>query len=286
MRTYGSKVFVAFWVIMVGTGRAEDARAMLRKQAIEILRKGMAAESFWPGMHAAEGLTRAGLGQTVVRELHPRLRKEKDDRRRCGLAREIVRGGDPSVADVLARILQNPDSNAHINAAESTFKVALKGDPDALRRATTSGDPVLELMASAALFRAGDASQLSKIRGYLKHADARPRYIAAWILGQVGDRGDRPDIRQLARTETEPLAVAFAWNALAKLGDPEAREKVIATLQAEDATLRAYAAQTLGVCGDSSHLALLTNLLTDENEDAAIRAAEAIVRITNRMEPR
>ena len=107
----------------------------IREQALAILRAGLQARdeaNFWPAMHAAEGLTLAGHGCEVRKALEPWLATETDARRRCGLARELIRAGDLSKVGDLARILTSPDSYGHIHAAESLFKVGEVGDAAAI----------------------------------------------------------------------------------------------------------------------------------------------------------
>ena len=263
--------------------QAERYPAGLRWRAVAQLREGMASEEFWPGMHAAEGLTRAGFGASVAYDLQPRLADEKDHQRRCGLAREIVRGGDATAVEILRSILLDPASNGRIHAAESLFKVGQTGDRDVLRQAVGGDDPIFAIMAAAALAGAGEKEPLARLRALLAHPDARARRTAAWALGQVGDATDVPALRALAPKETEPLSVAFVWNALARLGAPEAVEKVVAALANEDQAVRTYAVETLGVCGDTTHLPLIAKAMQDSNLDTRIRAAEAVVRITNHL---
>ncbi|OYW20920.1 MAG: hypothetical protein B7Z55_06455, partial [Planctomycetales bacterium 12-60-4] len=99
-----------------------------RERCIAILREGFQADDFWPSMHAAEGLTVAGLGKEVREALTSRVPSEKDDQHRCGLARELVRAGDLSQVKVLAAVLASPDSYGHTHASESLFKVKQLGD--------------------------------------------------------------------------------------------------------------------------------------------------------------
>ena len=255
----------------------------LRQRAIDVLRKGLATDEFWPSMHAAEGLTAAGLGSSVVYALEPRLAIEKDDQKRCGLSREIIRTGDMAPLTTMTAILRDPDTTAPVHVCESLFKVHQVGDRKTMKTHTESEDLVEVLMAAAALARAGDAGELARIRKHLLVPnDEKTRRIAAWILGQIGGKQDWAALRIFAESAGDPLARAFAWNAVAKLGNGPARERVIANLASDDKTIRTYSAQTLGICGLPEHLPLLTKALEDESLDTRIRAAEAIVRITNR----
>ncbi|MBT3377221.1 MAG: HEAT repeat domain-containing protein [Lentisphaerae bacterium] len=256
----------------------------LRLRAVTLLRKGMASDEFWPSMHAAEALTAAGFGACVIYDLKPRLAVETDDQKRCGLSREIMRAGDLSPLPGMVKILTDPDTSAPVHVCESLFKVHQVGDLAAMRAHLASETTSEELMAAAALARSGQTAELKRVRErLLAPNDETTRRIAAWILGQIGTRDDWPAIQQLAESAEDPLASSFAWNALAKLGHEQARERVFANLASEDKTIRTYSAQTLGVCGGGAELAALASALGDTNPDTAIRAAEAIVRITGRM---
>ena len=255
----------------------------LRQRAIAVLREGLESDEFWPSMHAAEALTAADLGSSVVTALEPRLAAEEDDQKRCGLSREIIRAGDLEPLTVMIAILKDPETTAPVHVCESLFKVHQVGDRTAMRAHLESEDLVEVLMAAAALARAGDAAELARIRKHLLVPnDEKTRRIAAWILGQIGGKQDWAALRIFAESAGDPLARAFAWNAVAKLGNGPARERVIANLASDDKTIRTYSAQTLGICGLPEHLPLLTKALEDESLDTRIRAAEAIVRITNR----
>lgn len=131
--------------------------AAVREKSLAILRAGLQATGeadFWPAMHAAEGLTAAGHGREVRSVLEPRLATENDARRRCGLARELVRAGDLAKVGDLTAVLASADPYGHVHAAESLFKV---GDAAAMERAFMQQDNIkLHLMAAAALDRRGD----------------------------------------------------------------------------------------------------------------------------------
>ena len=256
----------------------------MRLRAVSVLRAGMASEEFWPSMHAAEALTAAGFGMCVIHDLMPRLQAETDAQRRCGLSREIIRAGDLRPLPGMVEILKDPATTAPVHVCESLFKVHQVGDLAAMRRHLQSDNRSEELMAAAALARAGQTAELARIRKRLQPPnDETTRRIAAWILGQIGGREDWPAIQVVAESAEDGLARSFAWNALAKLGHEEARDRVAASLTADDKTIRTYAAQTMGTCGLPAHLPALANMLADENLDSRIRAAEAIVRITGRM---
>ncbi|NCO37575.1 MAG: hypothetical protein COZ06_32600 [Armatimonadetes bacterium CG_4_10_14_3_um_filter_66_18] len=251
----------------------------LRGRCLALLRAGLQAEEFWPSMHAAEALTQTGHGDEVLAALKGRLDTETDDQHRCGLAREQVRAGKTECAEVMLSILGNKESNGRVHAAESLYKVRQTGDGKLLRAALEEGDPALEAMATAALIRGGDSALLTRLRGSLASKDDRPRQLAAWILGRLGDKTDWPALQKLAETETDPLTRSYDWNALAQLKAPGALAQVLRNLKSEDAGIRTYAAQTVGDCRATDHTQDLVPLLDDPNLDTRIRAAQSILLI-------
>src|SRR5207302_380893 len=72
-----------------------------RRRCLEVLRQALKGDEFWPAMHAAEALTQAGHGDEIRAALAGRLKTERDARKRCGLARELVRAGDRASVAVL-----------------------------------------------------------------------------------------------------------------------------------------------------------------------------------------
>src|SRR6187397_2379976 len=89
---------------------AEDAELrpltpQLREKCLNVLRTALEGEEFWPAMHAAEVLTLAGEGKSVVPLLEARLKTDQDPQHRCGLVREIVRTGKREPLAILWKTL-------------------------------------------------------------------------------------------------------------------------------------------------------------------------------------
>jgi len=274
-------LWMAVTLVLAGCA-AVPARQALRDRAVTVLREGLASSEFWPSMHAAEGLTRAGLGNEVSAALTPRLPDETDDQHRCGLARELVRAGAETQEAVMVAILNDPASKGRVHACESLFKVNRVGDREALVRALREDDPRLVAMAAAALARQGDAGALARLRAGLADPDPGNRELVAWVLGQVGDRQDWTAIRKLAAAEAAPLARSTYWNALARLGAPKALAIVTANLSAAEPEIRTSAAEALGPCGGPGQVRALEALLTDPVLDARTRAADALLWVLSR----
>lgn len=250
----------------------------LRRRCLAVLEAGLASDEFWPAMHAAEGLTSVGQ-QAVVRErLGPRLGREADDQRRCGVARELVRAGEPDHIAVVAAILAGDAPHGQMHAAESLFKLGEWGDEAALRRHLAVAErPQVRVMAAAALARRGDRAALESLRGLLCDEDPHVSRLAAWALGTVGDQTDIEALRDRLGRAPDDLSRAFVQHALARLGDPAGRAAVARNLESAAAQVRAYAAQAAGEIRAVATADLLARMLEDPDLDARVRAAHALL---------
>jgi len=258
----------------------------MQTRCLEILRSGLRADDFWPSMHAAEALTLAGHGQEVRRCLSPKLETETDDRHRCGLARELVRAGDLSRTAILLEILAKEEPYGHVHACESLFKCGRTGDGRLLRAAMDQDEnPTLAIMAAAALGRDGSADAMKRLREKLAAKDPEVNRIAAWVLGQIGEPCDVPQLRANLAALTDPIARSYHEHALACLKDAEGLRALARDLKSDDAALRVHAAAFAGDAG-AVHLAdELTSLLDDPDLDVRIRAAQSLL-VLSQPDPR
>ncbi len=249
-----------------------------RARCLKTLRDGMTGDEFWPAIHAAEGLTLAGHGDEVRKYLEPKLPLEKDDQRRCGLARELVRAGDRDKAKVMLEILAGDDPYGHVHAAESLYKVDEIGDGKAMKQAAKQTDNMkLHLMASAALARGGNKKALKQLRARLSDADPETRMLAAWILGRIGDASDIPQLRKNIESAPDALSRAYIEHSLAALGDTQGLRALVANLQHDDPAIRTYAATFAGDAKAVSVGPALIPLLDHENIDVRVRAAQSLL---------
>lgn len=250
--------------------------ATLEMRCLDVLRKGLASDEFWPAMHAAEALTIAGRGEEVRMAL---TRKQAaDDQQHCGLAREAVRAGDRSKVKKLLDILADPPSNGHTHAAESLFKVAEVGDGQHLRAAMAQEtDLKCKLMAAAALARCGHPTALNVVRPYLDDPEVEIRKSAVWILGQLGSAEFIRPIKERMAVESDDLARAYCVHALALLGDEAGRSGLGENLRSSSPAIRTYAAEFTGYCRASECRMRLVELLDDDVLDVRVRAAQSLI---------
>ncbi|MCF6311840.1 MAG: exo-alpha-sialidase [Verrucomicrobiales bacterium] len=247
---------------------------------MKILRDGIRVkgnDNFWPSIHACEALTLAGHGDEVTKFLTPKLKTEKDDQHRVGLARELVRAGDRSKAAIMFDILAGKDPHGHVHACESLYKVNEIGDGTLMLAALNSKNIKQALMAAAALGRQGNAQAMKFLRDRLDHENQDIVRIVAWVLGRIGDaRTDIPGLRAGLTQQKDPLIRAYFENSLALLGDPRGITGVLRNLRSDDPAIRTYSATFAGEARITSAKDRLIHLLDDDNIDARVRAAQAL----------
>lgn len=257
-----------------------------RERCLSILRSSVNSSEFWPAMHAAEALTQAGFPEETRRAIMPRLPVEVDDQRRCGLARELVRAGDLAHTQIMLDVLAGANPHGHTHACESLYKVWQIGDGAQLRKTLARFDqPKTGLMAAAALARWGNAEALRVIRAHVGDADGETAKISAWILARVGDKSDIPALREGAKRFTEPLTKAYFEHALACLGDAVGMTALVQNLRHPDTAVRTYACEFAPDARAIPAEKKLIALLDDDGLDVRIRAAQALLLLSQPPAP-
>jgi sialidase-1 len=253
----------------------------IRERCLATLRKAIQSDEFWPAMHAAEAFTLVGEESEVIAELYDRLPRERDDQRRCGLARELVRAGDRSCLPLLFEILSDADSSGRVHAAESLYKLGESGDGTALRAAFEHAkNPQLRLMAATALAKSGDVDALNRIRAQLSSDDRAIRNTVAFALARLGAEQDVQPLLDALDRESNVVSKAMLVNALASVGNARGREECIHNLDSPDAAARAFAAECVGHVRCCDCQAPLIRLLDDSALDVRVRAAQALLLIS------
>lgn len=280
---FGAAFLLCCLGVLARIGIAGEPRTLSLDQAtnmkcIAVLEQALEADDFWPSMHAAEALTRAGHAAQVRQRLTPKLPLETDDQHRCGLARELVRAGDRAKIAVMLDILDKADPYAHGHACESLYKVNEIGDGrQLLTILRDKSNPRGALMAAAALGRWGNPSAFELLRSSVGDPDAELARVAAWVLARIGDPQDIPALRAAAKRHVDPLSQAYFSNAMAALGDTQGMKQLAYNLTSNDPAIRTYAAT---FAADSRAIDLkgpLINMLDDTNLDARVRAAESLL---------
>jgi len=253
----------------------------LRERCLTILRTGLASDEFWPAMHAAEAMTLAGAGGDVIASLLPRLPQEKDDQRRCGLARELIRAGDHGHLPLLFQILADEQSNGRTHAAESLYKLGETGDGQLLRAAMNQTAIIpLQIMAAGALAKAGNPMAMELLRKQLTADDKTARNLSAWVLGRHGNASDVKVLQATMMSETDEMSLTFLAVSLACLNANEGRTALIRQLNAENNTARTMAAEFAGISRTVEAREKLIQLLDDPFADVRIRSAQSLIALS------
>lgn len=269
----------------------QSVDSKLISECMSILRKGLTSEEFWPAMHAAEALTYADSGSEVIAALKDRLPIERDDQRRCGLARELYRAGDQSHLPILFDVLGNPASKGRTHAAESLYKIGQTSDKALLREAMNQSENIpLQIMAAAALVKADDADAKDLVRRQLQSSEPTARNLSAWVIGRHGHQDDAMVVKALLQKEIsaspkDEMSVTFLAVSLASLGDSEGRAALVNQLSSPNPTARAMAAEFAGTSRTTEALEKLKRLLTDSTLDVRIRSAQSVIALSKASSP-
>ena len=193
--------------VLAESPKMKELSPVTRDRCLSVLREAMVGQEFWPAMHAAEALTLTGAGAEVISQLRDRLPLERNDQRRCGLARELVRAGDRSSLAVLLNILEDVKSTGRVHAAESLFKLGEAGDSPLLNAAFKQQEnPQLQLMAAAALAKKGRADALMLLREQLRSEDRPIRNTVAFALARLGGKPDVEPLLSALDRETDTVS--------------------------------------------------------------------------------
>jgi sialidase-1 len=277
MRRFPLLPILAAGLVLPSSLLAADTAKRCETVLVEVLE--LHETAFWPAMHAAEGLADSGRGAMVLARLAPLLEAETDTQKRCGLARELARAGDRTQAGLLLDLLLAEDDHAHVHAAESLFKLRWNEDLALPRRILAeSPNERLRVMVAALLAGHDDPAGLAHLRGGMeKEEEPALIFLFAWALGQVGAERDKDLIRSRLPDMEDDWQRAFLVHALARLNDPEARRLTLENLASPDPRIRAYAAETCGAIRLTAAAEPLAKLLGDEDPDARVRAAHALL---------
>jgi len=250
----------------------------INRQCLLILRNNLLANELLLAVHAAEGLTEVGYACEVINSLSSRAVTALDMRKRCLIARELVRAGRIEKLSVLREALVNGDDACRVTAAESLFKVRQTIDPVEIRHVLdgTSSMP-LQLMIFAVLSINGDLDALDRIRERLLVRSRDARRVTAWILARLGTPEDVISLRNATRTESEPVVRAYPDHALAALNDQDGLRSLKANLRSKCVDIRRMAAETCRLLPPRYIASELMMLLADRDSDVQVRAAHALL---------
>ncbi len=260
--------------------------ANMYERCMQVLRAGLNDEEPWTAIHAAEALTGARYGFEVRPVMLDALAVVGDAPVRAGLLGELVRSGDIDSILLLQDILLEPEAEAHVEAARALFEIGIIADVALLEDAMREGrDERVRLYAAAALTRVEvlDASEF--IRSRLAWDDPVVRSTAADILRVIGRARDLQALREAREAAAFDFERAYIARALAVLGDEAARAELLAQLRAVDPVVRADAAHAAADAWLLEGTSRLYALLDDPDAAVRVRAAHALLTLSNPEAP-
>jgi HEAT repeat protein len=159
-------------------------------------------------------------------------------------------------------------------AAMAMGKARVKSLVDAVSPLTADESPLVQAAAAFALARNGAPADLNVLAVMLTGNDARHRALAAYILGELGNKSAIPMLVAAASSQTtskgngvtEKLMHLQIAEALVKLGKSEAIDEVRAALypaQPEDVEATILAVQIIGQVRDNDSRPQLHNLIAE-----------------------
>jgi serine/threonine-protein kinase len=270
-------------------GDASDRRAALdalgelgARDAVDLVAAALADEN--PEVRRAAAQTAAVIGRRDDRPLKAAL-EAAAQRSGGSLAVDVAvaraRLGDAAANEDLRRALSMPDANARLKAAlalaeqdqlpAAKLRAILATAPSAVRRS-------IRWRAYLRLYQLGDPEFVRELRAALGGSDPVARLDAAQTLARAGDADGKKALAELAAADGPSRGDADAI--LAELGDPAARDRVIAELHGSDPAARARAATTLGrvvhLDQDPAALGALARALDDADRSVKLIAASAL----------
>lgn len=159
-------------------------------------------------------------------------------------------------------------------AAMATGKARIKALVDAVSPLAADESPLVQAAAAFALARNGAPADLNVLAAMLAGSDARHRALAAYILGELGNKSAIPMLVAAAARQSpskgsgisDKLMHLQIVEALVKLGKTEALDEIRAALypsQSEDIEATILAVQIIGQVRDSDSCPQLQNLVAE-----------------------
>ncbi|MDZ4698509.1 MAG: HEAT repeat domain-containing protein [Rhodothermales bacterium] len=258
----------------------------LHARCLSVLREGLLDGAPETAIHAAEALTGARYGFEVRPVMLDLLAVVQDGRVRASLVGELVRSGDEASIVALQDGLLEPDMDVRVASARTLFSIARAGDPALLHRAMQEGeDERLRLYAAAALQRAGRGETIGFIRQRLESDDPIVRSTAADVLLVLGDNSDIPALQASLGRAVFETDRTYAERTLAVLGDEAARRALHQQLGHPDSVTRAHAARAAAEAWLVDGASRLYALLDDPVMDVRVRAAHALLVLSDAEAP-
>lgn len=233
------------------------------------------------------GLVAGVLAQTPVADLITLLRTATRDAQRwdAALALGAATFTSPAERDVarlaLEEALASRDAGLRVNAATALGRLGDSRSVAALERALSDGHPLVRQAAARALGRVGDeAAARVLLKGFRDpHLAVRAQVIHA--LGETKQPLAIPALEKILLAKSgEPNAplraeAARSLEAMGSLSVPT----LLKGIRSGDASVRLYAARSLGNVGNPDAIGALVSLFSDADSSVVAEAVSALGRL-------
>lgn len=206
------------------------------------------------------------LGASGLTELAPALREGTEmlpPDLALPAAAALMQLGDKQGETTLRNALASPDLVDRLSALDVLSELPGEHANELLRKAARSGPEPARVYAACILLERGEGDPTQGLAA-LELQDRELRAQAAWGLGgylsQVSSGRMRRRVQQSLRaalSDSEPVVVAAAVDALGRSGDPQDRDYLAPFLTAETESLRLRAAGALLALQSTSATAML-----------------------------
>ncbi|MEZ6196963.1 MAG: HEAT repeat domain-containing protein [Planctomycetota bacterium] len=147
-------------------------------------------------------------------------------------------------------------------------------------RAEKNAGVVANIADTVAAIR--DPASIAPLLEFASQADPEPAAAAIRAVGLIGDRESVPSVLALAEATPDGPVHASCLVALARLEADAAHPLWERGVQSRSSVVRAAAVEALGLVGRSGDVKLVSERLTDDNDDVVFAAIDAIGRLAER----
>ncbi len=221
----------------------------------------------------------AALGDAEAMPLFREALEHANPSVRALALRGLGRVKGPAAEALAQGALKDEDGGVRAVAAEALGAMGARGAGEALRAALKDREHAVRLRAAVALALLGDAQGEAILRRILQaQGEATPRdpfdrIVAAEALARQGDPAARDLLVDMLENPRDAVAL-FAAEALSNLGDQAPRAFLQQAAQAApDREDRMWATWTLARLGDGAGAPGLADMLADGDEHLRVRAA-------------
>lgn len=189
--------------------------------------------------------------------------KDKDPLRRWGAVAALGETGDPKVAPVLLKALQDESSDIRAVASSALGKLRYAGAIPKLVQALGDKSEQVQAHAEWALEQIGNPAIPALLDGAKK---ANLRFRVFRLLGRLKERRALPILRDGLKDKKAQVRAIAAWT-LGEIGDPDAVSPLQAAFDDKDASVRREVALALGKLKiQQARTILLRRLAIDTHE--------------------